>query len=143
MPGAGEAPGAADEDADAKSLGLAEAHHRQGNRSLAADALGRAQDRATATGDIGDYFESALSDAKEAFASERPLAHAMTIEPLTDRERTVLRLLATTRLSQSEIARDLYVSHNTVKTHTKSIYRKLQVTSRGRAAERAASLGLM
>ena len=67
----------------------------------------------------------------------------MAIEPLTDRERTVLRLLATTRLSQAEIARDLYVSHNTIKTHTKSIYRKLQVTSRGRAAERAASLGLM
>ena len=94
-------------------------------------------------GDIGDYFESALNDAKEAFAPERPLAHAMAIEPLTDREQTVLRLLATTRLSQSEIAHNLYISHNTVKTHTKSIYRKLHVTSRGRASERATNLGLV
>ena len=124
-------------------LGLAEAHYLQGNRALAAEALGRAQDRAADAGDIGDYFESALSDAKEAFAPERPLAHAMGIEPLTDREQTVLRLLATTRLSQSEIAHNLYISHNTVKTHTKSIYRKLHVTSRGRASERATNLGLV
>ena len=124
-------------------LGLAEAHHLQGNRALAAQALGRAQDRAAEVGDIGDYFESALNDAKEAFAPERPLAHAMAIEPLTDREQTVLRLLATTRLSQSEIAHNLYISHNTVKTHTKSIYRKLHVTSRGRASERATNLGLV
>ena len=124
-------------------LGLAKAHHLQGNRALAAEALRRAQDRAAEAGDIGDYFEAALSDAKEAFAPERPLAHAMAIEPLTDREQTVLRLLATTRLSQSEIAQNLYISHNTVKTHTKSIYRKLHVTSRGRASERASNLGLV
>ena len=124
-------------------LGLAEAHHLQGNRAQAAEALSRAQERAADAGDIGDYFEAALSDAKDAFAPERPLAHAMAIEPLTDREQTVLRLLATTRLSQSEIAQNLYISHNTVKTHTKSIYRKLHVTSRGRASERATNLGLV
>lgn len=124
-------------------IGLAEAHHLNGDRASAAEALRRAQERAAKVGDIGDYFESLLSDAKEAFAPERPLAHAMAFEPLTDREQTVLVLLATTRLSQSEIARDLYVSHNTVKTHTKSIYRKLHVISRGRAAERASNLGLI
>ena len=124
-------------------IGLAEAHHLQGNRALAAQALTQAQDRATRAGDIGDCFESALSDAKEAYAPERPLAHSMGIEPLTDREQTVLRLLASTRLSQSEIAHNLYISHNTVKTHTKSIYRKLHVTSRGRASERATKLGLV
>ncbi len=46
-------------------------------------------------------------------------------------------------LSQSEIADELYVSRNTVKSHSKSIYRKLRVTSRGRAALRAQELGLI
>jgi len=124
-------------------IGLAEAHHMRGNRALAAQALTQAQDRAAAAGDIGDHFATALSDAKEAYAPERPLAHSMGIEPLTGREQTVLRLLATTRLSQSEIAQNLYISHNTVKSHTKSIYLKLHVTSRGRAAERATKLGLV
>jgi LuxR family maltose regulon positive regulatory protein len=65
------------------------------------------------------------------------------MEPLTDRELAVLRLLATTQLSQSEIADELYVSRNTVKSHSRSIYRKLRVKSRGRAALRAQDLGLI
>jgi LuxR family maltose regulon positive regulatory protein len=51
---------------------------------------------------------------------------------LTDRERAVLRLLASD-LSLREIAGELYVSPNTVKTQTRSIYRKLQVSSRDEA----------
>jgi LuxR family maltose regulon positive regulatory protein len=46
-------------------------------------------------------------------------------------------------LSQQEIARELYVSINTVKTHTTAIYRKLGVSSRGQAIERARRLGLI
>jgi LuxR family maltose regulon positive regulatory protein len=62
-------------------------------------------------------------------------------EPLSERELAVLRLLATT-LSQREIGRELYVSLNTVKTHTKAIFRKLGVASRAEAVERAKELGL-
>ena len=40
-------------------------------------------------------------------------------------------------LSLREIANSLYVSHNTAKTHTRSLYRKLQVTTREDAIERA------
>jgi LuxR family transcriptional regulator, maltose regulon positive regulatory protein len=48
----------------------------------------------------------------------------------------VLRLLATT-LSQPEIAHELYVSVNTVRTHTQGIYRKLGVASRQEAVATA------
>jgi DNA-binding NarL/FixJ family response regulator len=51
-------------------------------------------------------------------------------EALTDRERDVLRLLPS-RLTLNEIAREPYVSVNTLKFHLRVIYRKLESTSRG------------
>jgi LuxR family maltose regulon positive regulatory protein len=63
-------------------------------------------------------------------------------EELSDRELDVLRLLPT-QLSQREIGGSLYVSVNTVKTHTKSIFRKLGVSNREEAVERARELGLL
>jgi LuxR family transcriptional regulator, maltose regulon positive regulatory protein len=61
------------------------------------------------------------------------------VEELTHREIEVLRLLHSA--TNDEIARDLYVSVNTVKTHLKSIYRKLDVTSRDAAVRRARVVG--
>ena len=61
---------------------------------------------------------------------------------LTTRELEVLALLPA-RLSQREIADALFVSFNTVATHVRSIYRKLGVTSRRRAVERAFELGVL
>jgi LuxR family maltose regulon positive regulatory protein len=63
-------------------------------------------------------------------------------DPLTESESRILRLLAT-ELSQQEIAHELYVSLNTVKTHVKHLYAKLDVRTRHRAVERARSLGLL
>jgi LuxR family transcriptional regulator, maltose regulon positive regulatory protein len=61
---------------------------------------------------------------------------------LTEREQAVLRLLAT-NLSQREIGAALYVSLNTVKTHTRGIFRKLDASNRREAVERAHVLGLL
>lgn len=61
---------------------------------------------------------------------------------LSDRELEVLRLLATT-LSGPEIARQLFVSVNTLRTHTKRIFTKLDVTNRAAAVHRARELGLL
>jgi LuxR family maltose regulon positive regulatory protein len=61
---------------------------------------------------------------------------------LTDRELAVLRAL-TGPLSEREIGRELYVSHNTVHSHARSIYRKLGVASRKDAVERARELGVL
>ena len=55
---------------------------------------------------------------------------------LSERELTVLKYLAT-RLTTREIAAELYVSMNTLRTHTKSVYRKLGVESRAAAADAA------
>jgi ATP/maltotriose-dependent transcriptional regulator MalT len=62
------------------------------------------------------------------------LTHRGLVEPLTERERDVLRFLPS-RLTIREIADELYVSVNTLKFHLKVIYRKLGVNSRAEAAE--------
>ena len=61
---------------------------------------------------------------------------------LTERELVVLRLLATT-LSQREIAQELYVSVNTVRTHIQGVYRKLGAASREEAVAVARDHGLL
>jgi ATP/maltotriose-dependent transcriptional regulator MalT len=57
-------------------------------------------------------------------------------------ELAVLRLLATD-LTQREIGGRLFLSLNTVKTHTRGLYRKLGATSRDGAVDRAVALGLL
>lgn len=64
------------------------------------------------------------------------------VEQLTDREMAVLHYLPT-RLSNAEIAGRLFVSVNTIKTHLKHIYRKLEVEDRSSAIERAEALHLL
>jgi LuxR family transcriptional regulator, maltose regulon positive regulatory protein len=64
------------------------------------------------------------------------------VEPLTERERDVLKRVAQL-LSTAEIANELYISVNTVKTHLKSVNRKLAVTHRGEAVRRARELKLI
>lgn len=62
--------------------------------------------------------------------------------PLTAREWTVLRLMVTT-MSTAEMARALYISISTVKTHLASIYRKLGAAGRRDAVSRARTLELL
>ena len=64
------------------------------------------------------------------------------IEPLSERELDVLRLLGTD-LDGPDIARELTVSLNTVRTHTKNIYTKLGVNSRRAAVRRGKELDLL
>lgn len=63
-------------------------------------------------------------------------------DPLSPAELEILRLLATD-LSQRQIGEKLFLSLNTVKTHARSVYRKLGVSSRQDANARAAALGLL
>ena len=81
-----------------------------------------------------------VSDLLGSIAGADPAA--TLIEPLSDRERDVLRLLPTL-LRTPEIAGELFVSINTVKTHVKSIYRKLGVSSRREAVARGRELRLI
>jgi len=67
---------------------------------------------------------------------------AWPAEPLTDSEARVLRYLPT-HLGAPEIAAELYISANTVKTHLRHVYAKLGVHSRREAVQRARAIGLL
>jgi LuxR family transcriptional regulator, maltose regulon positive regulatory protein len=66
----------------------------------------------------------------------------LIVEQLSGREREVLQYMSE-MLSTVEIAAQMYISVNTVKTHLKSIYRKLAASHRGEAVRRARQLGML
>ncbi|MGI5214506.1 LuxR C-terminal-related transcriptional regulator [Plantactinospora sp. CA-290183] len=82
-----------------------------------------------------------LLDAGAAPAGRGPVAGPPG-EPLTDRELTVLRYLQSI-LSNVEIAAEMSLSVNTIKTHVRNIYRKLDATRRRDAVRRARELHLI
>ena len=86
----------------------------------------------------GPWFDRLRRAVAGGAARPSPGGHEL-LEQLTDRERDVLRFLPS-RLTIKEIAAELYVSINTLKFHLKVIYRKLGVTSRAEAAQRARQL---
>ena len=86
-----------------------------------------------------------VAEAENKLQIRRPIGTTggtVSPEALTEREAQVLRLLRS-NLSMREIAAEMYISHNTVKTYAKAIYRKLGVTSRGAAVEAAIELDLL
>ncbi len=97
---------------------------------------------------VPDYAGKLLS----AFGADQSLdvemapsaapASTSLIEPLSQRELDILRLFKT-ELSGPEIAQELVIAVSTVRTHTKSIYNKLNVNSRRAAVKRAIELGLI
>jgi LuxR family transcriptional regulator, maltose regulon positive regulatory protein len=82
-----------------------------------------------------------LSALHERRAAGRAPA-ATLLDPLSERELAVLRFLPT-MMSNAEIAAEMYVSVNTVKTHLKHVYRKLDVTHRRDCVKRARELRLL
>jgi LuxR family transcriptional regulator, maltose regulon positive regulatory protein len=90
-------------------------------------------DRTTAQLDRLRRLERQLAD---------PLRGLLLAEPLTERERGVPQLLHST-LTLYEIGEELFVTLNTIKTHTGAIYRKLGVAARRDAVAKALDLGLI
>jgi LuxR family transcriptional regulator, maltose regulon positive regulatory protein len=94
---------------------------------------------------VGQGSDSAyvrrLLAALDVSAAPTPVDQGL-VEPLSPRELDVLRLLGT-QLDGPEIARQLFVSLNTVRTHTKNIYAKLGVNNRRAAVHRGEELDLM
>jgi LuxR family maltose regulon positive regulatory protein len=86
-----------------------------------------------------------IADILSLLAGNRPAPPAGSpppLEPLSDSEIRVLRYLPT-HLSAPQIASELYVSHNTVRTHMRHLYAKLGAHRRLEAVERARALGLL
>ncbi|WP_138731504.1 LuxR C-terminal-related transcriptional regulator [Modestobacter excelsi] len=130
-----------------RALTLAEAH---GHVRLFADegpGLAMLLKAAAAKGTSSGYARRLL-EGLDPGGGSRPRSRgpaavqAGLIEPLSARELDVLRLLGT-HLDGPAIARELYVSLNTVRTHTKNIYAKLGVNDRGAAVRRAQELDVM
>ena len=134
------------------------------NRVAALDSLVRALTAGVPAGilrpflDAGEPLQRLLGEvarrpaARDHVRALRAAGSAATAPPanvdgpgqgtLSDRELEVLRLLATP-MSGPEIARRLFVSINTLRTHTKRIFTKLDVNTRAAAVSRAADLGLL
>lgn len=91
----------------------------------------------------GTYFgkEIALELLNRIEGKEEPVAQEL-IEPLTDRELDVLKLIGQ-GLGNSEIGEELHISNNTVKSHVSNIFQKLNVNSRTQAAFYAMRQGLI
>ncbi|MGH3032974.1 MAG: LuxR C-terminal-related transcriptional regulator [Gaiellaceae bacterium] len=125
-------------------LALAQVRQGQGDAGEARELLREAHRLAEWCPDPGTLVEMLSAAERDLRIAPRARARRSLLpgEDLSDRELDVLRLMPT-RLSQREIGSSLYVSLNTVKTHTKSIFRKLGVSTREEAVARARDLGLI
>jgi len=135
-----------------------------GDQGAAGRAVERALDLAEPDGALAPFLLSPAPDLLERQA-RHGTAHAALIadilsllagrlpappsagpppplEPLSDSEIRVLRYLPT-NLSGPEIAGELYVSHNTIRTHMSHLYAKLGTHTRAEAVARARALGLL
>jgi ATP/maltotriose-dependent transcriptional regulator MalT len=120
-------------------LRLASARHKHGEADGAREALESARADLETLPDPG--MLGALAEEVAAELSAPPRHEGFYGEPLSEAELRVLALLVAGR-SVSQVARELYLAPTTVKTHRRTIYRKLGVTNRQEAIERAAELGL-
>ncbi|HEU5316560.1 MAG TPA: LuxR C-terminal-related transcriptional regulator, partial [Chloroflexota bacterium] len=125
-------------------LALAEVRQGQHEPAAARRLLARVRDILDALPDAGDGRQR-LERTEKALRLRATRDHGAGAAPfweLSPRETEVLRLLPS-RLSQREIGAELYVSFNTVRTHTRVIFSKLGVSSRAEAVARARELGLL
>jgi LuxR family transcriptional regulator, maltose regulon positive regulatory protein len=95
---------------------------------------------------LGTAHASLIPEILNLLAGHTPAARSEEVEPLreplSESELRVLRYLPT-NLRAPEIAAELFVSLNTIRTHMRHVYTKLGVHSRGDAVERARALGLL
>ena len=128
----------------ASSTDLAEALWAVGDRTNARLALARARE-AAASGEARPASVN-RAEALEARLGRGAVTAARAqgdlLEDLTERELSILRALRGP-LSAREIGAEMYLSINTVKGYTKSLYRKLGVVTRADAVRRGHDLGLI
>jgi len=123
---------------------LADAELAAGDRRAARAALVEARELADAgvvfPGTVGRLAAAEARIGRGAARTAR--REGQLVEELTDRELSLLRALQGP-LSQREIGAELFLSLNTIKGYTKSLYRKLGVASRAEAVQRGRQLGLI
>ena len=124
-------------------LHLARVHQRQGHAAVARDEVDEAAMLIRSCPDPGPRIRRLLAQARgRGHTDTRGRPRQAGVEELSEGESRVLRLLASD-LTQREIGAELYVSLNTIKSHTRSIFRKLGASSREQAIARARELELL
>ena len=124
-------------------LHLARVHVREGHDAVANDEIDEAAMLIRSCPDPGPRIQRLLVQARgRARIDARITPRPASVEELSDGEFRVLRLLAS-ELTQREIGAELYLSLNTIKSHTRSIFRKLGASSREEAVARARELELI
>jgi len=121
------------------TLLLARFRLETGDQAGAAELAAAAREVLTALPDGTEVLQARLAEIDRRIGGGNH--EARPAEPLTGREVAVLHLLGGT-LSLREIGHELYVSPNTVKTHTQAIYRKLGVSTRHDAVAQGKRLGI-
>jgi LuxR family transcriptional regulator, maltose regulon positive regulatory protein len=126
------------------NLALGRVKHSLGETERARELLKEARKRTDACPDAG-RLRARVAMAERTLrlggSGERGSGRAHADE-LTDRELAVLRLLSS-ELTLREIGVELFVSHNTVKTHSRSVYRKLAASNREEAVNHARQLNVL
>jgi LuxR family transcriptional regulator, maltose regulon positive regulatory protein len=125
----------------AAALGHARVLAALGSRDAARQRVTHAEELLARCADPG-ILARALAQAERTPGLAAPRAPAGPGQELSERELGVLRLLHS-ELSLREIGAELFVSLNTVKTHTRNIYLKLDAAGRDEAVARARELGLL
>jgi LuxR family maltose regulon positive regulatory protein len=123
-------------------LVLAQVRVTRSRLTSAASSLKRAQRAIAEFADPGRLPAIAASVARGLASTGDTNGNRALVEEPSPAEVAVLRGLES-GLSRREIGAQLYISLNTVKTHTRELYRKLDATTRSEAIARAATLGLL
>ena len=121
---------------------LARVRCRRGRLGDAEATLHSARETIRELEDGGRVPWLAADVGRELAEAQSRAAVGELLDPPSAAELTVLRLLETD-LSVRQIAEELFLSANTVRTHKRAIYRKLSVSSRADAVARAGALGLV
>jgi LuxR family maltose regulon positive regulatory protein len=123
---------------------VAEARRALGDRRAAVELVREARELSDSAPDPGTVVARLLAKAERSLrlVSERRGSRLVAVEELTAREAAVLVLLPS-GLSAREIGQELGVSRNTIKTHSKNLYRKLGANDRRQAVARGRELGLL
>ncbi|MGI9612702.1 MAG: LuxR C-terminal-related transcriptional regulator [Acidimicrobiales bacterium] len=118
-------------------VALALGHHETARRHI--ERAGRIDSAVADTGALSDRLSELRAQLPPRVVGE---ADGLEDDSVTKRELEVLRLLPT-GLTIREIGQELFLSRNTIKTYLSSLYRRLGVSSRSEAVERAVELGFL
>jgi LuxR family maltose regulon positive regulatory protein len=121
---------------------LADVQRRRGRLDEADATLCQVHEAIGELGDAGTIPAGAAAVERELQQSRLQASRGKVLQQPSGAELAVLRLLESD-LSAREIADELFLSPNTIRSHTRAIYRKLGVSSRPEAVARASAVGLL